>query len=264
VCANSLSSVLGRWAKFAYTLPREPKEEVRLDPFRSIVDAAERDAIAARQRLGGLLAEAERTLFFGVGDPLSAKLDLDSHRWLAGDREESYSDWLAWILDRQDDPSRVLPLFGIENRSDTQEKWTVQREVVTPQGRLDVVISSPLVGVLGVEVKTESVPGEGQLARYQNWLAGRRPQLGLVLLAVDPPEPDSMPDKCSFCPWKHVSLSLRTWASAWLRSGRLYDAVMTLSFCGAVERNLLSLGGCGLNALRAVDYLEEFLGDAHA
>jgi hypothetical protein len=41
-----------------------------------MVAAAERDAITAGQRLGGLLAEAERTLFSGVGDPLSTKLDL--------------------------------------------------------------------------------------------------------------------------------------------------------------------------------------------
>jgi hypothetical protein len=39
---------------------------------------------------------------------------------------------------------------------------------------------------------------------------------------------------------------------------------MTLAFCGAVERNLLSLGGGGLNALRAADYLEEVLGGGHA
>lgn len=264
MCANTLSSVLGRWAKLADTLPREPNAEVPLNPLRRMVAAAERDAITAGQRLGGLLAEAERTLFSGVGDPLSTKLDLGSHRWLAGDREESYSDWLAWILERQDDPSRMLPLFGIEAPSDAQGKWTVQREVVTPSGRLDLVIRDPLLGVLCVEVKTESVPGEGQLERYRNWLAGQRSQLGLVLLAVDRQEDGSLPEQCRFCSWKHVSLGLRTWASAWLRSGRLYDAVTTLAFCGAVERNLLSLGGGGLNALRAADYLEEVLGGGHA
>ena len=31
-----------------------------------------------------------------------------------------------------------------------------------------------------------------------------------------------------------------------------------------VERNLLSLAGCGLNALRTADYLEEVLGDGYA
>jgi hypothetical protein len=39
---------------------------------------------------------------------------------------------------------------------------------------------------------------------------------------------------------------------------------MTLAFCGAVERNLRSLGGGGLNALRTADYLEEVLGDGYA
>jgi hypothetical protein len=39
---------------------------------------------------------------------------------------------------------------------------------------------------------------------------------------------------------------------------------MTLAFCGAVERNLLSLGGGGLNALRTADYLEDVLGEGYA
>jgi hypothetical protein len=37
--------------------------------------AAERDAIAAGRRLGGLLAEAERTLFFGVGEAIGESPD---------------------------------------------------------------------------------------------------------------------------------------------------------------------------------------------
>jgi len=36
---------------------------------------------------------------------------------------------------------------------------------------------------------------------------------------------------------------------------------MTLAFCGAVERNLLSMGHDGLKAMRTADYLEEVLGD---
>jgi hypothetical protein len=31
-----------------------------------------------------------------LGEPL--RLNLGKHRWLSADREESYSDWLAWIL----------------------------------------------------------------------------------------------------------------------------------------------------------------------
>ena len=254
---------MAAWAKLGETPRQEPNGESPLEPLRRMVRAAEVDAFAATQRLGGLLEQSARTLCPGVDDPLSAKLDLCLHRWLAGDREESYSDWLAWILERQEDPSRMLPLFGIEDCSAAQGKWTVEREVVTAYGRLDLVIRDPNLGVLCVEVKTESVPGAGQLERYRHWLAGQRSPIGLVLLAVDKPEDDPPPEQCRFRSWKHVSLSLRSWASAWLHSGRLYDAVMTLAFCGAVERNLLLLGGRGLSAMQTADYLQEVLRDGH-
>jgi hypothetical protein len=264
VWVNTLSSVLGKWAKFADTLPQEPNAEVPLDPLRRMVVAAEQDAIAASQRLDDLFEQSARTLFPGVGDPLSARLDVCTHRWLAGHREEAYSDWLAWILERQDDPSRLLPLFGLEAQSGPDEPWTVDREVVTPFGRLDLLIGCRRLGALCVEVKTESFLGEDQLERYLNWLAGASPRLGLVLLAVDRPEGDLPSVECRFCSWKHVAKRLRIWARDWLRTGRLYDAVMTLAFCGAVERNLLSLGGGGLNALRTADYLEDVLGEGYA
>ena len=132
--------------------------------------------------------------------------------------------------------------------------------MVTPFGRLDVLLRHEQAGVVCVEVKTESVPGDDQLERYLKWLAGQRSSLGLVLLTIDPPE-DEAPAACRSCSWKHIAQSLRTWASDWLRARRLYDAVMTLAFCGAIERNLLSLESGGLNALRAADYLEEVLGE---
>jgi hypothetical protein len=226
-----------------------------------MVEAAEKDATSAAQRLGGLIEQSSRFFFPGVGDPLSASLEIGSHRWLAGDREEVYSDWLAWIIGRQDDPARMLSLFGLDGRPGLNEQWAVEREVVTPYGRLDLLLRHEQAGVLCVEVKTESVPGDDQLERYLDWLAGQRSSLGLVLLARDPPLDEALPVACRFCSWKHIALNLRAWASDWLRTERPYDAVMTLAFCGAIERNLLSLGSGGLNALRAADYLEEVLGD---
>lgn len=226
-----------------------------------MVEAAENDATLAAQRLGGLIQQASRLLFPGVGDPLSGCLEIGSHRWLAGQREESYSDWLAWIIERQEDPVRVLSLFGLNGQAGLDERWTVEREVVTPYGRLDLLLRHEQTGLLCIEVKTESAPGDDQLKRYLDWLAGQPSSLGLVLLANDPPLDEVLPAACWFCSWEHIALSLRTWASDWLRTARLYDAVMTLAFCGAIERNLLSLGSGGLNALRAADYLKKVLGD---
>jgi hypothetical protein len=224
-----------------------------------MVDAAKRDAALAAQRLDALFAKTD-ALYPPVCDPLRMKLGLESHRWLAAQNENSYSDWLAWILGRQNDPSRMLPLFGVNHDSEVEGTWCVEREVVTPYGRLDFLLSNLTLGVLCVEVKTESEPGKDQLERYSDWLKGQRPQLGLVLLAINQPEDDPSAGKYSFCSWKHISLTLRTWASTWLREpSKLYDAVMTLAFCGAIERNLLLLGGGGLNALRTADYLEEVL-----
>ncbi len=264
VCAEELASVLATWAKLGETVCKQAEVEVPFEPLRRMIDAAERDGEVASRRLVGLFEQSELALYPGVGDPLSAKLSLGSHRWLAGHREEAYSDWLAWILDRQEDSSRVLRLFGIDAPANAHEELTVDREVCISDGRPDLVIRHPLLGVLCVEVKTKSEPREGQLRDYLKWLARKGSQLDLVLLAVDLPEDQPLPEHCRFCSWKQVSLGLRAWASGWLRSGKIYDAVMTLAICGAVERNLLSMGRDGLKAVRTADYLEEVLDDGSA
>jgi len=35
------------------------------------------------------------------------------HRWLADDREESYSDWLAWVIEQIKMPELVFRVFGV-------------------------------------------------------------------------------------------------------------------------------------------------------
>jgi len=259
-CAEALASVLATWAKVGETVRNGAKVEIPFEPLRRMIDAAKQDGEVASQRLGGLFEQSERKLYPGVGDPLSDKLELGSHRWLKRAREDAYSDWLAWILGRQDDPSRVLTLFGFGSRPDAHGRWMVRREVCIPDGRPDLVIRHLDLGVLCIEVKTKSEPREGQLEDYRRWLVREGVQLDLVLLAVDLPEDQPLPEHCHFCSWKQVSLGLRAWASGWL-PGRRYDAVMTLAFCGAVERNLLSMGHDGLKAMRTADYLEEVLGD---
>jgi PD-(D/E)XK nuclease superfamily len=170
------AETLAAWAKLAGSTARGPSTEVLLESLRQMVDAASRDAVFATQRLNGLFAQIG-ALFPGVGDPLNRKLNISSNRWLAQSNENSYSDWLAWIIERQDDSSQVLSLFGIIARLHADTRWTVEREVVTPYGRLDLLLRNPQLGVLCIEVKTESVPGPDQLERYRNWLAGQRFQM---------------------------------------------------------------------------------------
>jgi hypothetical protein len=60
---------------------------------------------AAVQRSGKLLSPLD--------EPLKA-FDFTEHRWMAGHREESYSDWLQWIL-VQFEPSEVLAVLGVND-----------------------------------------------------------------------------------------------------------------------------------------------------
>jgi len=97
VRAKTLVSVLRTWAEFADTIPAEANAEVSLDPLRRMVEAAGKEAAMAAQRVGSLIDKSSRSFFPGDGDPLGAHLKIGSHRWLADDREGSYSDWLAWM-----------------------------------------------------------------------------------------------------------------------------------------------------------------------
>jgi hypothetical protein len=221
-----------------------------------MVAAAEKDADAATQILGALLKNSSANAFPGLGDPLET--DFGVHRWLKGAREESYSDWLAWIIDRQAKAERILPLFGIEAGVLAGKTCLADREVCTPQGRLDLVVNRGERAVLAVEIKTSSEPDEEQLDRYLAWLKQRRDSLGLVLLAIDLPE-GLGPGGWSFCSWRDVSVRLRGWASIWLREGRPMYAAMTLAFCGAVEQNLLGFRSDGLAAPAMAEYLEQWL-----
>jgi len=41
-------------------------------------------------------------------------LNFTEHRWVAGHREEAYSDWLQWIM-AQADAVEVLRVFGVND-----------------------------------------------------------------------------------------------------------------------------------------------------
>jgi hypothetical protein len=97
---SELSAVLRRWSVLCDRLIQP--HAVELEPWLRLVAALDRDAARAARRLDGLLT-ASGELFPGLGDPLRRDLNVSDHRWLRDDREESYSDWLAWIIRQQGD-----------------------------------------------------------------------------------------------------------------------------------------------------------------
>src|SRR6516164_4009368 len=57
------------------------------------------------------LLKVSRKRLFPLGDPFD--LDLGLHRWLNAEREEAYSDWLAWVVQQARTPARVFGLFAL-------------------------------------------------------------------------------------------------------------------------------------------------------
>src|SRR6266516_1714749 len=117
-------------------------------------------------------------------DPLQMELGL--HRWLAGDREEAYSDWLQWILKELATPERIAWLLYRsaipQELLKVTERCTVDREVWVPKGhanrtgKLDIVVRFGSDAIIVIEVKVVGAESADTLkqAGYSAWLQKER------------------------------------------------------------------------------------------
>ncbi len=125
-----------------------------------------------------------------LSDPL--KLNLGEHRWLSDDREESYSDWLVWILQGMSGADEILTLFGVGDDCARRElgKGSVRRELPSEWGRTDVVVRFGDRGLFIIEVKIGPTGKDfpDQLKRYEEWACnqGRGRKLFALLGTVKP------------------------------------------------------------------------------
>jgi hypothetical protein len=190
-------------------------------------------------------------------EPLA--LNLGEHRWLAEDREESYSDWLSWILQGMAGAGEILPLFWLQDDS-LGCLESVRRECVSDLGRTDVEVTFGSRGLLLIEVKTKP-PGEGlpgQLRRYQTWIE-RQPvpddKKLLVFLALEEPSDDITP--FTFTAWQALCRRLRQHAVR-IKESDLMRAAAILIFRGAAEQNLLDFSARPqrFRAMASVEYLK--------
>src|SRR6266542_1618493 len=58
------------------------------------------------------LLEASNHIFAPLKDPFETSLGL--HRWLSGEREEAYSDWLAWIIEELATPESISSYSAVK------------------------------------------------------------------------------------------------------------------------------------------------------
>ncbi|MGO9011108.1 MAG: hypothetical protein ACLQPN_13485 [Bryobacteraceae bacterium] len=102
---------------------------------------------------------------FGMHDPLLN--DLGAHRWI--DKETSYSDWLAWVLERLE-PSAVFDVLDVKPPFNPKDAGNcrVQRESQLDARYIDLLIHFEGVPdyAVGVEVKTY----DEQYAKQKDYL----------------------------------------------------------------------------------------------
>src|SRR5438477_11146537 len=86
-------------------LETRPKLASDWNAVHALVRVAKPYLISAASRLRDALA-ASRCRLAPLQDPFD--VDLGVHRWLADDREESYSDWLQWVVEHLQVPALVF------------------------------------------------------------------------------------------------------------------------------------------------------------
>jgi hypothetical protein len=241
-------SALDQWAEWGKTLVA-PQRLPRPDwsAVDVLIEAAKPRLLEDSRVLRELLERSRDQLKFT--DPLLC--DLGSHRWL--DREESYSDWLAWVLARLGDADAVLRVLGVQNQEfkslcsgstyRVEREAFVQEGVQDHEGRIDLLLhfGEPELALLGVEVKTWDESYEKQRG-YIESLRRRIANPVCVLVA----RPEVSPDRregFELRRWQDVGMALRQETARYLK-GHDPDSVaaMMCAFIGAVERNLLEFG----------------------
>jgi hypothetical protein len=216
-----------------------------------LVGVAQRTGTQAIQNFQSVIRRSSETLS-PLGEPVTA-LDFSEHRWVAGHREEAYSDWLQWIL-VQATPVEVLRVFDLDQpgmiSACSECAVNVVRERCVLQGhegssgRLDLVIQLGDVALVVVEVKltdaesadTEKGTGYRRSIEVDPNDKRRKEFVILVLDAADK-------DYCGFKPrlWSDVCIELRLMAVQLCKQTLYLRAAVILAFVSAVEQNLLNL-----------------------
>jgi hypothetical protein len=257
--ADALRHLWQSWylyARWGAILVREPPEQLSDEWCKSIeriANAFRTLAETEQIHITDLLKTADLRLA-PFSDPL--RLPFRGNRWLdlRREREESYSNWLAWLLERMDSAEEVLRIFNLEDadfaESVHDKKPKVYRELQFQSAsgelkRLDIVIEFGERAILLVEVKVrelEVAGGAGNLAIYRDWLESHisDPRARCAILLVPTPMESPCPG-WQVLSWDQVSLNLRLQAREFAASSpnRLLLSAMLLCFSGAVEQNVL-------------------------
>lgn len=233
----------------------------------------------AHQEVETLLHRSD-DLLQPLGDPF--RIDFPLNRWLAGAREEAYSDWLAWAVGRLS-PREALEVFGVqvpENLANEVQDLTVkvEREMYIQYasgrgaGRIDLTVKMKRKLLVVVEMKATPVAladTAKQLDYYETLETD--PQYTdtvtrYVLLATSEDRQGECIDCFTYLPLSAACRNLRGIARKRLAAGRAgracnhVELALILALVGAIETNLLGLSVSprGHNQ-RTLDHLRNFI-----
>ena len=239
---SSELAILEQWAHFGKLYVSRPISEPKWSAINQLVIAATPYLREKATTLKDLLAEWSRK--FGMQDPFLN--DLGVHRWIA--RETSYSDWLAWVLERLE-PSAVFQVLDVKPPFNPEHagKCLVRRESLLDERYIDLLIrfeNAPDYAI-GVEVKTY----DEQYAKQEDYVESLksiyREDIPCILLAI--PEHIDKKRLCGFRlrSWRKVALALRMGIAESVTDHPADNQIVTailLGFVSAVEQNLLGFG----------------------
>jgi hypothetical protein len=214
-----------------------------------LVEAAARYAEERIDVLKLLLDQSDARLD-PLHDPLRITFSL--HRWMADDREEAYSDWLAWVLTELASPERIgRVLFGDsipEQLRYAKEPCLVERETPVPEGheghsgRLDCVLQFGREAVIVIEVKLTNADATDTAKQvgYSRWLNDQQVCFKKALLLATGGKGE---DYYTFTllRWKDVCQRLRRLLPELCCEHEIITAALIAGFIGAVEQNLLGV-----------------------
>ena len=251
-----LADVLVQWQELQRCIVYAPPELFSWDPANRLIESAGKLDEFAKQHFNEALERSDSQLT-PLSDPL--RLNLGEHRWLSKEREQSYSDWLVWILQGMS-VTEILLLFGVVVSGDPGKLESIRREEIDQPGRTDIIVRFGDERLLLIQVKTEPAGGQ-ELRRYEEWASrplGPKERNLFALIALEEPETDL--SRFQFVSWHLLCKRLRRYAGA-ARESDMLKAAMILAFCGAVEQNLLgiSVPPARFRAMASIDYLSTWM-----
>ncbi|MDM7995618.1 MAG: hypothetical protein QUT30_08045 [Acidobacteriota bacterium] len=210
---------------------------------------------ANQLEIDSLLGRSNRELS-PLHDPL--RLDFTTNRWFAAQREENYSDWLAWILQNLPvtETETLFRILDIEDPSlldRVSEKPQILREPHVDEGhpgsegRVDMLVLYQACRIL-IHVEVKVVNAEAaDLGKNENYVRSLIKRYGIEdpvnRLLVTGGEKSFYGDghfTFKRLDWEHVCLNIRRAAKdIWIKKNELLVASLALSFVGAVEQILL-------------------------